>query len=202
MQTFRNNMKDKEEPVVSKAPTGKSDFTCVTFKPDLKRFKMSHLDDDIVALMSKRVYDMAGVSPRDLKVYLNKSRLPVRCFEEYVGLYKTTKAGEEAPFLFERVNDRWEVCVSLSEGQFTQVSFVNAICTTKGAVCLRLCLVILRGGEVLDVVSLNPRRPTRQLHRRPNHRGGDEARQQKEQGRHHQAVPREEPPGVVCELPH
>ena len=29
-------------------------------------------------------------------------------------------------------NDRWEVVVSFSEGQFRQVSFVNGICTSKG----------------------------------------------------------------------
>lgn len=32
----------------------------------------------------------------------------------------------------ERVNERWEVCVSLSDGQFQQVSFVNSIATIKG----------------------------------------------------------------------
>ncbi|XP_062099150.1 uncharacterized protein LOC133805067 [Humulus lupulus] len=32
----------------------------------------------------------------------------------------------------EKVNDRWEVCVSLSDGQFQQVSFVNSIATIKG----------------------------------------------------------------------
>lgn len=30
------------------------------------------------------------------------------------------------------MNERWEVCVSLSDGHFQQVSFVNAIATTKG----------------------------------------------------------------------
>lgn len=30
------------------------------------------------------------------------------------------------------VNERWEVCVAVSEGQFQHVSFVNAISTSKG----------------------------------------------------------------------
>lgn len=34
--------------------------------------------------------------------------------------------------VYERVNERWEVCVSISEGQFNQVSFANSICTSKG----------------------------------------------------------------------
>ena len=30
------------------------------------------------------------------------------------------------------VNNRWEVAVTVSDGQFAQVSFVNSICTYKG----------------------------------------------------------------------
>lgn len=29
-------------------------------------------------------------------------------------------------------NDRWQVIVSISDGEFKQVSFVNSICTTRG----------------------------------------------------------------------
>jgi len=63
-----------------------SDFTCITFSPDLARFKMDELDDDTVALLSKRVFDMAGCAsgfagPR-LKVTLNNTRLPVKSFQE------------------------------------------------------------------------------------------------------------------------
>jgi DNA topoisomerase II len=53
----------------------KEDFTCVTFEPDLKKFKMKSLDDDTVALLSKRVYDLAGTTPASIKVYLNNKRL-------------------------------------------------------------------------------------------------------------------------------
>lgn len=40
----------------------KKDFTCVTFWPDLSKFKMKKLDGDILSLMTKRVYDLAGVT--------------------------------------------------------------------------------------------------------------------------------------------
>lgn len=52
------------------------DYTCVTFQPDLSKFKMTILDKDIVALMSRRAYDIAG-STKDVKVFLNGQRLPV-----------------------------------------------------------------------------------------------------------------------------
>lgn len=69
------------------------DFTEVTFEPDLKKFKMASLDDDTVALLSKRVYDMAGCTSSDVKVYLNTKKVPsVANFETYIDMYfKGTK---------------------------------------------------------------------------------------------------------------
>ena len=42
--------------------------TKITFKPDFEKFGMDGLDADMVALFKKRVYDIAGTSPKDLKV--------------------------------------------------------------------------------------------------------------------------------------
>ena len=44
------------------------------------------LDEDIMALMSKRVYDMAGIMPR-VKVSLNDKEIDIKSFSEYVDLY-------------------------------------------------------------------------------------------------------------------
>lgn len=52
------------------------DFTCVTFQPDLAKFNMEKLDKDIVALLTRRAYDVAG-SCRGVKVLLNGKKLPV-----------------------------------------------------------------------------------------------------------------------------
>jgi DNA topoisomerase-2 len=52
------------------------DYTKVTFSPDLTKFKMEKLDQDIVQLMSRRAYDVAA-STRGVKVFLNGKRLPV-----------------------------------------------------------------------------------------------------------------------------
>jgi DNA topoisomerase-2 len=47
------------------------DFVKVTFYPCFEKFNMdSGLDDEIVSLLTKRVYDMAGIMPR-IKVSLN-----------------------------------------------------------------------------------------------------------------------------------
>jgi DNA topoisomerase-2 len=128
VQTFRNNMSTKTEPKVT-AFSGGSDYTKVSFRPDLARFGMQRLDDDIAALIAKRVFDAAGTNPK-LKVTLNGERVPVRTFQEYSELY--LGARPDKPRIYERIDDRWEVLVSVSDGQFEQVSFVNGICTTKG----------------------------------------------------------------------
>lgn len=36
------------------------------------------------------------------------------------------------PCIMEKVNDRWDICVGLSEGHFQQVSFVNKVATIEG----------------------------------------------------------------------
>lgn len=53
-----------------------SDYTKITFSPDLSKFKMESLDNDIVSLMTRRAYDVAA-STRGVKVFLNGKKLPV-----------------------------------------------------------------------------------------------------------------------------
>ena len=131
-QVFSNNMQDKSKPKITKCKAS-DNWTCITFTPDLSKFGMDSLDDDTVALMRKRVYDVAGcIGARGVKVHLNGTRLPIKTFQQYVGEY--FKGVEDPPKVFyERVNDRWEVAITAStEGQAQQVSFVNSINTIKG----------------------------------------------------------------------
>lgn len=111
-------MGHKSEPRIT-ACKPKDNWTCVEFKPDFARFNMDALDDDIVALMRKRTYDLAGVLGKGVKVYYNGARLAVKTFQDYVNLYLGPKDGG-APRVYERVGDRWEVIVSPTDGQFQQ----------------------------------------------------------------------------------
>ena len=43
-------------------------WTCITFFPDLERFGMAELEEETVELMRKRVYDMAGMLGKTVKV--------------------------------------------------------------------------------------------------------------------------------------
>nr|XP_020476493.1 DNA topoisomerase 2-beta isoform X2 [Monopterus albus] len=131
-QTWQNNMTKTSEPKI-KFFDG-DDFTCVTFQPDLSKFKMEKLDKDILALLTRRAYDVAG-SCRGVKVTLNGKKLPVNGFRSYVDLYvkdKLDETGVALKVVNEIVNDRWEVCLTMSEKGFQQISFVNSIATTKG----------------------------------------------------------------------
>ena len=112
-----------------------SDWTRVSFKPDLAKFGMEKLEDDVVDLMRKRTYDVAGVLGRGCSVSFNGQRVPVRSFSEYVRLYLPSP---DTPRASIKVGDRWEVVVAPSDGQFQQVSFVNGICTTKGGTHVNL----------------------------------------------------------------
>lgn len=56
-QTWADNMSKASEPKV--ADFRGDDFTKITFSPDLVKFKMETLDADIVALMSRRAYDVS-----------------------------------------------------------------------------------------------------------------------------------------------
>jgi len=136
-QVFRNNMVVAEEPIIHEIKNSTvlkaGDRTKITFKPDLEKFNMSCLDQDAVELLSKRVYDIAGVmsnaTGKHLVVSLNGEKIPVKTFKDYISLYE----GIRAPAAFEKINDRWEVGVGpSSDGAFQQISFVNAICTYKG----------------------------------------------------------------------
>jgi DNA topoisomerase-2 len=127
-QVWTKNMSECHPAKITELAAGK-DYTKITFTPDLSRFGMTHMEADIVALMTKRVYDIAGCLSK-VKVTLNgKSLAGIRSFLDYCNLYILE---ETHPKFYERVNERWEVCISISNGQPQQVSFVNAICTSKG----------------------------------------------------------------------
>jgi len=132
-QVFTDNMSHKSDAKISKY-TGSSDYTKISFVPDFERFHMTGLDDDIVSLMTKRVYDMAGITPTQVKVYMDGERVQVKDFRSYVDLYFKGKEIQEEKLevIYEKSGTRWEVCTTLSDGDFEQVSFVNSICTTLG----------------------------------------------------------------------
>lgn len=80
-------------------PFNGEDYTCITFQPDLSKFKMQSLDKDIVALMVRRAYDIAG-STKDVKVFLNGNKLPVSIFQGVKGNEGLYMIMSEAKLIF------------------------------------------------------------------------------------------------------
>ena len=102
-------------------------------------FGMTNLDADIVALMTKRVYDVAGCNP-SVSVYLNGKKLPINSFAQvrlslarshafvpyhqslirlmngfrlqYVKLYMKP----EQPYEYLDVSDRWKIAIASTDG--------------------------------------------------------------------------------------
>ena len=93
-QTFRDNMSVAEEPVITKCKASEN-YTRITFTPDLERFGMTTLDEDIVSLFRRRVYDVSGCLGKTLKVSFNGEKLAVKTFVDYMNLY--VKSGSVTP---------------------------------------------------------------------------------------------------------
>ena len=164
-QKFYNNMLKFNEPEIE--DYSKDDFTCITFEPDLARFGMDELDDDIVALFEKRVFDMAGITPKSVSVYLNGKKLKVKNFEDYIRMYLDASKEEDEidpPIVYESPHPRWEVGMSLSESQFQQVSFVNAISTTKGGKHVDYCVE-----KIIKVIQEKISKKEKNLNIKPQH---------------------------------
>ena len=127
-QEFHNNLTEIKEPKISK--NKKKPYTKVTFKPDYKKFGIEGLSNDMKQLLKKRVYDIAAVTDKKIKVYFNNELIEVKVFKIILIIILEIKGDER---IYEEANDRWEYFICLAPNQeFTQVSFVNGIWTQKG----------------------------------------------------------------------
>jgi DNA topoisomerase-2 len=121
-QEFETNLDVVHKPSITKC--SKKPYTLVKFKPDYKRLGLNELSKDMIALFQRRVYDIAGITTKDVKVKLNGEALDVKNFNHYVDLYNDCDKISEQ-------HERWSYSICLSE-EFKQVSFVNGIFTSKG----------------------------------------------------------------------
>jgi DNA topoisomerase-2 len=130
-QEFKNNLDEICKPSITKCKN--KPYTKITFKPDYARLGIHGLTPDIIALLRKRVYDVAAVTDKNLKVKYNSGLIPIKNFQQYIDLYIGDK--NTAPRVYEDSGPggRWEYAVALTPtNEFTQVSFVNGIHTAKG----------------------------------------------------------------------
>ena len=128
VQEFSKNLSVIGKPNITKCSS--KPYTKVTFKLDFERFGVEGITDDIFNILRKRAYDIAAVTEKSVRVRFNNQMIPIRTFEDYMGLYIGNKA--ECRRIYEK-DERWEFGVACSPtGEFAQVSFVNGVHTQKG----------------------------------------------------------------------
>lgn len=130
IQEFHDNLTRIGKPDITRSTV--KPYTKVSFKPDFARLGLPNgMSADFVALLKRRVYDIAAVTDKNIKVRWNGDLVPVKNFQQYIDLYIGDKA--DAPRVYEAEGDRWEYAVALAPNdEFQQVSFVNGIFTSKG----------------------------------------------------------------------
>jgi DNA topoisomerase-2 len=127
-QEFKANLTEICAPKITKC-TSKKPYTRISFRPDYTRLGIAGLTPDMTALFMKRVYDIAAVTDRSIRVKYNGAVVPVKDFKQYIGLY----IRPDVKRVYEAPSERWEYAVCLTNtDEFAHVSFVNGICTSKG----------------------------------------------------------------------
>ena len=129
VQTFRNNMSEKDKPKITSCKS--KPYTKITYYPDFSKFNSDSLTDNMITLITKRTYDAVAITDQTISVYLNEKKLECKSFEKYADLYLGDK--KEVPRLYQEINDRWAICIAVNPAQhFEQISFVNGITTYQG----------------------------------------------------------------------
>jgi DNA topoisomerase-2 len=110
-------------------------YTRITYTPELSRFGMDKIGDDVLKLIEKRVYEIAGCNP-NLNIFYNGKKIQINSFQDYCKMYI-----EDDGLLLYEENKDWQVGVSVSPtGSFQQVSYVNCVYTYDGGTHLEYIL--------------------------------------------------------------
>lgn len=129
IQEYKNNLDEICKPTISKCKN--KPYTKITFKPDFARLGIDNLSLDMFLLFRKRVFDIAAITDKNIKVKYNNQLIPIKNFEQYITMYIGGKYG--TPRVYEKNSERWEYAVALTpKHEFIQISFVNGIHTSKG----------------------------------------------------------------------
>lgn len=80
---WTNNMKKHTQAEVSRSS---SHFTKIIFTPELKRFGMDSISDDMLKVIEKRVYELAGCNP-SLNIYFQGRKIMINSFQDYCKMF-------------------------------------------------------------------------------------------------------------------
>jgi len=131
-QVFTDNLSVIKPPKIIDVASKKS-CTRVQCHPDFAVFGGLAFDDDSIALLRKRVVDIAAIL-KNVKVSWNGARVPVKSFYEY----SKQVTGVADGGVYVKPNERWEFYATAGSDAARDVSFVNGVCTTRGGTHVEL----------------------------------------------------------------
>jgi len=125
-KTWTNHMRESTKTSVTK-DRAKNSYTLVEFSPDFAFFS-SQPNEDYRKMVKRCVYDIAGTTPRDVRVYFNDSIVPIVSFKAYTNMFCPGKS------VHIQLNSRWEVAVfpTNPEEDIRVPSYVNCMYTKRG----------------------------------------------------------------------
>jgi DNA topoisomerase-2 len=164
-QRFTENMFKKDEPVITQIPkkTYKS-YTKISFIPDYKKFGLDGLTDDMISLVKRRVYDIAGTTNNTVKVYYNDELINIKSFEDYIKLFYDDEEEDKLKLVYTKYNERWEVGVVFDPNAgYQHMSFVNRISTFLGGTHVNYVV-----GQIVDKITAIIEDKNKSLNIRPS----------------------------------
>lgn len=112
-------------------------YVRVKFKPDLKKFSLKKISEEMVMLMHKRVLDIKAFVGKDVRVRFNNKAIKCNSFREYIRLHlRNSQHAEDVRVMKKR--EGFEFGLGISEEGFQQVSMVNGINTQNGGTHIAL----------------------------------------------------------------
>lgn len=124
-QKWYNNMDSSSEPIIKKKK-GKIEYTKISFIPDLEKFYTKNLNEDILKLIKKRIYDVAGTT--NIKVILDEKLIYFKTFLNYIEKYLYNK---NVDIIYDSC-ENYNYGVVIEKNIKTQISFVNGTNTILG----------------------------------------------------------------------
>lgn len=129
-QIFSDNLSKRTKPVI-KPYTKTNGYVRITFTPDFEYFKIKEFSDDMIRLMERRVYDIAMLCGKKVKVYLNDTLIPINSMTQYIEMITDQQIIIDKCTNQEAMN-RWTLGFTRSSDGFKCISFVNGVNTWNG----------------------------------------------------------------------
>lgn len=143
--TYKNNMSEKTVPIIKPYKVG---FTRITFTPDFPRLNMVAIDDNVMARIERRCWEIAATNPK-IEVSFNGKILDIKSFKDFVSLF--------SPEVVYQESDRWNIGLVYSVDGFKHTSFVNSTLTFEGGTHIEYVM-----GKVIEGVREHIEKKTKQ----------------------------------------